>query len=486
MHARVLSPEEIAERLIDRLRLLKRGSRTAESRQQTLRASIDWSYDLLTPHEQSLLRRLAVFAGDWTIYAAEAIASNEDGAAGDHDVLDLLSSLIEKSLVNRDSGGSRYRLLNTVREYAQERLNEAGEDLAIRSRHLSYYLKSIERAREDDGSPSARFSKLEMERENFFVAFESCGLVQGGAGAGLRLASLLKPWLLSRGSLVLGYRLMVEAANRSRSHEHAVARCQVLLDAGELAFLTGRYDAAKQHTEESLALARQIDDRAGIAKALRSLGFVFLAYREGEAARTSFESALAISRDLNDKSQLAASLNGLGEFHRSEKDWPSALPLYREAIALDRAVGDRRRLAVHLCNLAGVLVASEERATSVQVLLEVLAIAEEISSKQVGRAVLEHCACLAAVCQAWDSAACLYGAAERHSEEMGYQREPMDAHVLPPLLARTCAALGEAAFASADAVGRARSYEEAMADARAWLHQLNHALQQSADKIEED
>ena len=410
-----------------------------------------------------------MFAGDWTIEAAEAIAADEDPGTPDHNVFDLLSILIEKSLVNRNAGGSHFRLLNTVREYAQERIREAGEDVAIRARHLSDYLKVIEPNGNEDRNPSIRFSKLEVEKENLFVAFESCGLVPGGAPAGLRLASLLKPWLVSRGSLELGYRLMVEAAGRSNSPEDALARCQVLLDTGELAFLTGRYDAARQHTEQSLALARQLDDKSGIANALRSLGFVLLAYREEQAARDAFESALAVARELGDKSQLAAALNGLGEFHRSVKDWPSALPLYREAIVLDREVGDRRRLAVHLCNMAGVLVACEERTTSSQVLLEALAIAEEISSKQVGRAVLEYCACLAAVCREWESAACLYGATERHSEEMGYHREPMDADVLPPFLARTRAALDETAFASAEALGRARSYDSAIAEAKAWL-----------------
>jgi tetratricopeptide (TPR) repeat protein len=290
-------------------------------------------------------------------------------------------------------------------------------------------------------------------------------------------------WL---GWLVLGYRLMVEAGDRSHAQEDALARSQVLLDAGELAFLTGRYDAAKQHTEESLALARKIDDRPGIANALRSLGFVLLAYREGDAARENFEAALVVARGLGDKSQLAAALNGLGEFHRSVRDWSSALPLYREAIALDREVDDRRRLAVHLCNLAGVLVASEERTASVPVLLEALAIAEEIASKQVGRAVLEYCACLAAVCEAWDTAACLYGAAERHSEEMGYHREPMDADVLPPLLARIRAALDEAAFASAEAIGRTRSYEEAVAEARAWLREASAFGGLSASRLPSD
>ena len=478
VHARVLSPAAIAERLIDRLRLLKRGSRTVESRQQTLRASIDWSYDLLTAQEKSLLRRLAVFAGDWTLAAAEAVTSACDEPAGDDDdVFDVLSSLVEKSLVNPDVGGSRYRLLNTVREYAQERLEQSGDSLAIRSRHLSYYLALVEPTAEDERTPAARFSRFEAERENLFAAFESCGLVSGGAELGLRLARLLKPWLLSRGSLVLGYRMMVEALARSRPQEHDLVRCQVLLDAGEFAFLTGKYDAAKQHTEESLGLARLIDDRHGIANALRSLGFVGLAHGDAEAARQNFESALEVSRAVGDKSQLAAALNGLGEFHRSVKDWPAALPLYREAIALDREVGDRRRLAVHLCNLAGVLVASSDQATSVPVLLEALALGEEIASKQVGRAVLEYSACVAALYSDWRTAARLYGAVERHSEEMGYHREPMDADVLPPLLARVRAALGGDEFAAAEAEGRERSYDEAIADARAWLAQVAASTQ---------
>jgi predicted ATPase/class 3 adenylate cyclase len=469
VHARVLSVENIAERLIDRLRLLTRGSRSALPRQQTLRASIDWSYELLTPAERELFCRLSVFAGGWSLEAAEAVGADANAGSASADVLDLLSNLVEKSLVSRGADGARYFLLNTVREYAQERLKESAGERAARARHLAHFLSLAEDIAAEGRSRNARFEQLDVERENLFAAFESCAVLDEGAASGLRLAHALKHWLLSRGLLAIGYRLVVEAVDRAGAEEHNVARCRALFDAAELAFLTGKYEAAKQHTEASLALADKIGHAAGRADALRLLGFVCLAYGASDDARASFESALAISRQLGNQSQLAAALNGLGEFHRSVKDWPSALPLYREAIALDRQVGDRRRLAVHLCNLAAALIASEDQAHRGTALLEALDIAEDISSRQVGRVVLEYCACLAAVSGEWESAACLYGAAEKQSEDMGYHREPMDADFLPPLIARTRAALDATTFAAAEAQGRNRSYAQAVASAREWL-----------------
>ena len=468
VHARVLSVESIAQRLIDRLRLLTRGSRTALPRQQTLRASIDWSYELLLPGERQLLCRLSVFAGGWSLEAAEVVGAGE-AASPSSDVLDLLSNLVEKSLVSRAADGVRYFLLNTVREYAQERLQESGAEQATRSLHLAYFLSLAEDVAAAGRSRNGGFEQLDVERENLFAAFESCALVEEGAAFGLRLAHVLKHWLLSRGLLALGYRLIVDAVARAAAEEHDVARCRALFDAGELAFLTGKYEAARQHAQESVALADRIGHEPGRADALRLLGFVSLAYGASDDARTSFESALAISRRLGHKSQLAAALNGLGEFHRSVKDWQAALPLYREAIALDREVGDRRRLAVHLCNLAAALIASEDEEHPGTVLLEALDIAEDISSKQVGRVVLEYCACLAAIRGDWENAAGLYGAAEKQSADMGYHREPMDADFLPPLIARTRAALDPTSFADAEAQGRGRSYAQAVAYAREWL-----------------
>ncbi len=466
--ARVLSVEKIAERLIDRFRLLTRGDKTALPRQQTLRASIDWSYELLTEHERALLRRLAVFASGWTLEAAEAVGTAD---ADKYDVLDLLTNLVEKSLVTLEADGERYRLLDTVRQYAQERLNESGEDNAARTRHLAFYLALAEEAEAKGHTPEPGvwFSTLDLERENLLVASESCALLEGGAKTALRLAYSIKPWIVSRGLLGLGYRLMVEAVTRVGAQERDLARCRALWAAGELAFLTGRYAEAKHYVEESLEIAREIGDLAIVAEALRLFGYVSLAYGERVTARTHFEAALALSRELGEKTTLAAALNGLAELHRTEGQVDGARPLYEEAVALDREVGDRRRLAVHLCNLASVLIGSESRESGRGVLLEALEIAEEIGSRQVGRAVLEYSAGLGALHQAWGLAARLYGAAETHAEQMGYHREPMDEAILPPLMARARATLGEVAFASAEAAGRALSYEEAIVEARAWL-----------------
>jgi predicted ATPase len=142
---RTLPVEEIAARLTDRFRLLVRGDRTAVPRQQTLRALIDWSYDLLTERERAVLRRLSVFAGGWTLEGAEAVAAGGDIA--EPDVLDLLSRLIEKSLVAADPEAARYRLLETVRQHALERLGSSGEEARTRSRHLAFYVALAETAR---------------------------------------------------------------------------------------------------------------------------------------------------------------------------------------------------------------------------------------------------------------------------------------------------------------------------------------------------
>jgi predicted ATPase/class 3 adenylate cyclase len=471
---RALSVERIAERLIDRFRLLTRGDKTVVRRQQTLRASMDWSYELLTEPERALLRRLAVFAGGWTLEAAESICM--DAEIIGQDVLDVLTNLVEKSLVIPEADGARYRLLETVRQYAQERLEESGEDNAVRARHLAFYLALAEGAGSgpDAPRPNAWFSRLDPEWSNLLVAFESCDLVQAGARSGLRLAYSVKDWIVARGFLGSGYRLAVEAVSRAGAQQRDLARCRALCAAAELGFLTGFYQEAKGYVDESLAIAREIADRARIAEALRLLGYMYLAHGQRITAREHFEAALELSRELGDQSQLAAALNGLGEFHRTECEPDKARPLYEEAIALDRKVGDRRRLAVHLCNLASVLIETGSGPSARAVLSEALAIAQEIGSKQVGQAVLGYCAALGALHQNWSLAVRFHGAAQMQAERMGYHREPMDEALLPPLIARARRALGETAFASAEEAGRALSYEEAVAETGAWLDRSDH------------
>lgn len=466
---RALSIAKIAERLSDRFRLLTRREAGALPRQQTLRASMDWSYELLSGEERALLRRLSVFAGDWTLEAAEEVGAAQGVAKAD--VLDLLSNLVEKSLVAPEADGRRYRLLETVRQYAQERLREDGEDELARTRHLAFYLALGEGTGAKRAGSGIRewFSQLDTEWENLLAAYGSCAVIAGGAKARLRLVYAIKDWIISRGFFELGYRLTVEAIRGIGAHERDLPRCQALLAAGELGFLTGSYGEVKDHVEESLGIAREIKAPERVAEALRLLGYISLAHGQRILAQEHFEAALSLSRELKDKSLIASALNGLGELHRTKGDLVAARPLYEEAVALDREIGDRRRLAIHLCNLASVLIGSESEKSYPGVLLEALAIATEIGSKQVGRIVLEYTAGVGALRQQWGLAARLYGAAQIQSEKMGYHREPMDEAFLPPLIACTREALGEVAFSSAEAGGRALSYDEALAEVRAWL-----------------
>ena len=195
---RVLSVETIAARLSDRFRLLTGGDRTALPRQQTLRACIDWSYDLLTEAERSVLRRLAVFAGGWTLEAAEAVGTGGDVQADE--VLDVPAQLVEKSLVAMDAEGTRYQLLETVRQYAQDRLHESGEAEAIRERHRDYFLALAEEAEPKllGAEQAAWLRRLEAEHDNLRAGL-SWSLEDSGSQAGLRLCGALQRFWITRG-----------------------------------------------------------------------------------------------------------------------------------------------------------------------------------------------------------------------------------------------------------------------------------------------
>jgi predicted ATPase/DNA-binding winged helix-turn-helix (wHTH) protein len=466
---RTLSVERIALLLSDCFRLLRGGDQTALPRQQTLRASIDWSYELLTVPERILLRRLAVFAGGWTLEAAEAVGSGGD--VEEAAVLDLLIHLVEKSLVDSDASGERYRLLETVRQYAQELLKAAGEEDATRTRHLEHYLTLAEKARPELLGPrqGVWLSRLDQERENLLSAHAWCDGAKGGAELGLRLASAVRHYWLSRGLLGLGYRITVEALSRAHAGERNHARCRALADAGQLGYFMGRYAEAQRYLEESLAIAREMNDTRRIAAALQPLGMACLGQGDLATARRHLEEALALARKLDNQRDLAAAINQLAQFHRVQGDLDAAEPLYEQVLAIARQLRDRESIAFGLLNFA---MASIERGLFDRarlMLVEAHAIAEEIGSKRAGQSVLEVCAGLASLDVEWERAAELYGTAETQAGQTGLQRDPADEAFLAPLIAKARKALGEAAFDAAEAAGRALSYEEGMRRARAWL-----------------
>jgi len=464
--ARALAIHDIAARLDDRFRLLTVGDRAALPRQQTLRALIDWSYDLLSPTEQALFARLSVFAGGFTLEAAEKVAA--DDALPEADVLDVLARLIEKSLVVLNVGGARYHMLETVREYAAARLDEAAATLAVRNRHMRHYADLAERAAPGFFGSDQRewLARIDRERENLLAAHAWCTDASDGVDAGLRLVALKFYWI-NRGLPGLGYRLGVEALARTRSSEASVLRCRALYETGQIACYMGRYREGQAYLEESLAMARHLDDPERIGAALQPLAMACLGQGNAAAARRHLEEALGLAQKLDSKHDLAAALNAMAQLHRMQDDVEKAVPLYEQVLQLARETGDRESLAFGLLNVAMATI-TRETGDCVPMLIEALAIADEIGSKPTLLSVLEVSAGLAASRGDFARAARIFGAAEAHAASTGLHRDPADEAFLRPLMARSATALGPA-YASAEAAGRNLDYGEAMREVRAWL-----------------
>ena len=466
---RALSVETIAGRLGERFHLLASGDPTALPRQQTLRALIDWSHDLLTQPERMLLRRLAVFAGSWTVDAAESVAS---GSGIDKpDVLDLMTSLVEKSLVTHEAKGTRYRLLETIREYALERLAEAGEADATRTRHLAHYLALAERANPELVGPDQGMwlARLDAERENFLAAHAWCDPAEAGPGAGLRLVRALRRYWISRGLPGLAHRLVVEALARPGAEERSLARCRALFDAGQLDSCMGRYAEAMGYLSESLAIAREIGDAGRIEAVLQALGVAAHGLGDMGAARGHSEEALALAKALGNKRELAAALTVVAQLDRVEGRPEAAELLNEQAVALARELGDRESIAIGLLNLAMVSAGRERPDRAGDLVAEAIAIAGETGSKPLEQSVMDVCSGLAASRGEWEHAARFYGMAQARVELTGMQRDPADEAFLAPRVAAARQALGAAAFEAAQAAGRESGDGEPLAEARAWI-----------------
>jgi len=466
---RSLSVEQIAERVNDRFRLLTTGDRTALPRQQTLRALIDWSYDLLTEKERILFRRLGVFAGGWTLEAAEAVGSGDE--VDQSEVLDLLADLVDKSLVMMEAAGGRYGLLETVRQYAQERLTMSGEGGAVRKRHLDFYLAFAEKAGAGLAGPEqpAFLKQLDLDRENVLAAHAFCIATDGAADSGYRLVHAIRLYWFTRGLLNLGHRITVEAVSTPAVPRTSLTRCKALWVAGQICSAMGRYDEAQKYLQESLTMARALDDLRMVVSVLNMLGFAALGQGDRGAARRHGVEALALANKLDNKRQIAAASNALAQLHRLEGELDAAEPLYERAAALARELGDSELAWVGLLNLAMVAIERGTAKRARSLLLDVLTITEQSGSRRAGQSALEVSAGLAALRQDWAHAARFFGVAERQTGDTGIRRDPADDAFLRPWISRAHDSLGDAAFAASQAAGRALSYEQGVAEARAWL-----------------
>jgi predicted ATPase/class 3 adenylate cyclase/DNA-binding CsgD family transcriptional regulator len=340
---RALSPAEILDSLHDRFRLLTGGARTAVRRQQTLRASVDWSHALLTDPERVLLRRLAVFLGGFDLDAAQAVAGG--GEVERYQVLDQLSLLVDKSLVVADDSGgrTRYRLLETVRQYALEKLGESGEADAVRSRHRDHYtsLAAVLDA-PADRDYEQRVDQAETEFDNLRAAF-GWSRENFDVELALVLASSLQPLWQGRGRLREGLACFDAAlADLDAQHAEVAAgvRARALADRAGLAIRMGAADSLDQ-AQQALAIAREVNDPALLARALTACGSIAAFVTRFELARAYFVEAIGLARALDDRWRLSQILAWQAMAASVAGDPIATRAAAEEGRDLAEAIGDR-------------------------------------------------------------------------------------------------------------------------------------------------
>ncbi len=343
---KLLSPSEMQARLESCLQLLTGGAKDLPLRQQTLRGTIDWSYDLLSPAEQMLFRRVSVFAGGCTLEEVEAVCNTKQDL--DLDVLDGMASLVDKSLVGQIEttyGESRFVLLDTILEYGLEHLSASGEESATRRAHAAYCLVLAEDfSSQVAGARSDWALVFDAEHDNFRAAMEWM-TETGNAEWGLRLGAALFPFWEMREHLTeardrLRQLLKLEAAT-SRSS----LRVRALFAAGVLAGEQGDYTEARGLLEESRDIARELDDVRGVGIALNALAAIARNRGDLEASRSLFEENLAVWRMLDDRAMVARSLSNLASVVKLQGDYSLARLLFEECLTMFTELGDRNGMA---------------------------------------------------------------------------------------------------------------------------------------------
>ncbi len=460
---KVLTVEQIATRLDDRFRLLIGGSRMVLPRHQTLRAAIDWSYNLLPETERVLLRRLSVFGGGWTLEAAEAICAG--GSVEADAILNLLTALVDKSLVlaGTQQGEARYRLLETVRQYARERLVEAGEEADVRTRHRAWCVAVAEQADTEIRGPRQRIwlDRLELEHDNLRAALGWGREDPKGAEAMLRLAGALYYFWFLHGNWSEAHGWCEEALKRQRDAPRAVLP-KAYWGATHFAWLFGDAKRAKMLGNEGLTIARDLGYKGPSACLLMHLGVVAtiqMAY--GEAAGL-LEEAVRLAREAEDKWLLSACLSQQGILARDQGDLALAIALHEEALTLGRETGDTAIVAYTLRLLGLVTLRQADYHRAAEFFVEGLRLSREVGFRWVTFECLVWLTDVFIALGQYDRAARVLGAAQVLREALGYRSSPQGQANRDRRLASMRRGLGQAAFAAHWAEGGAMSLEQAI------------------------
>lgn len=511
-HARLLSPPDLLARLDQRPGVLRGGARDLPPRQQSLRATLDWSFDLLPPQARQLFVALGVFVGGSTVPAIETVGP----PCGVDDPLGSLATLVDHHLVyptttTRPGGEPRVGLLETIHAYARERLAATDAAEPLRQAHATYYLELAEQDRPPSASaaPRAWLDRIEADLDNMRAALR-WARDHSAYAQGLRLAAALTVFWSVRGHLREGRQwldeLLAQAAQSGMALDLLV-QARALHGAGTLAYGQGDFACSATQFDESLRLYRILGDQRGLAAALNSLGLVRQVQGDATGAESAFAQSLALSRALDDQRAAALALGNLGMVARDRGDRARARTLYEEALALARAQGDARAIAAQLSNVG--MIAREQGDTGQAYALyeESLGVLEGLGDTRgralvlinlgdlsrdtgaVGQAAtrygeglqsaqaigeqwlvaygLEGLAGVAAARGDVERAARCWGAAAGLRETIGAPLLPVERTAVEREVAETRATLDDTAFAKAWSIGQALPIEQAIAEAMA-------------------
>jgi predicted ATPase/DNA-binding CsgD family transcriptional regulator len=504
---RAMSADELEARLDERFALLTGGSRTALPRQQTLRAMIDWSWELLTGAEQTVLARLSAFAGGFGLAAAEAVAAGPDVPAAE--VLGLLGALVDKSLVQfelRGTGPARYRLLETVRQYAAGQLDLLGPAAAVAARvaHRDYYLALAEEAaaRLVTADQGAWLDRVDAEQGNLRAAV-AFSLIESNPEPGLRLAIALRRYWKTRGNRAEGCAVLRALLDRPAAQGATRLRGWALSAAASLLEQTGSYAITEVYCQEALAIARTLGDEELIGQLLGEQAWTRLRQGQADAALPLVEQGLVVARRLGDprlrafllsarsyarevlgdlagsvrdqyegvrllraagdRLRLGRALGNLGSAELATGDLDAARSHLAEGIDIARALGDRSGLFYHALNLGWAHCLDGSREAAGALFAEAFEVARSTGTRSgaayalLGLALAGH----AGAGSGWSAR--LHGAADQAFSDLGETLEPLESRLAERDRERLRAAMGDQAFEAEYAAGRALDEAQVLA-----------------------
>jgi tetratricopeptide (TPR) repeat protein len=457
---KLLPPATLLSRLGNRLELLTGGRRDAPQHQQTLRMTLDWSYDLLEPEAQRLFAQLGVFAGGCTLASAEAVCS------ADGSVLEGLAALVDESLVRQRetvAGEPRFSMLEIVREYALERLSSIGEGDELRRRHLEHFVAFADEAEAKlaDRDQIAWFARLEDEHDNLRAALDFA-LDNDDFSSALRLVVGVRLFWQIHGYLAEGRQAM-EAALAITPDEPSELRAKALNMVGILAGEQGEFEAAGVRFNAALEDAHAVGSTRTISTALVNLGNLAFFRGELDAARDLYKESIEYFVTLGDVQGEALAKENVGLMALTADDVPEAVTWLTAALELAREAGDDREVGAAARSLAAAKIELGESADAGSLLSESLVLAREVGEPHGIAICLDTFAGLAATGGEVKRAAALFGASDAVRASIGAQRQPDQQILYDRWLARTLTHLDTETYSKHYEDGRALTLDEACA-----------------------